>query len=68
MQELGLIALVQGTSTLVSHSALPDSPVVPEPPPSRLRLGTAGVLHRLANRLDGGGRPRREMPAVYSHS
>ena len=54
MQELGLIPLVTGLVTRVSYSALPDSPVVPDQPPGRLRLLTASALHRLAVRLDGG--------------
>jgi hypothetical protein len=54
MQELGLVPLVNGAATWVSYSALPDSPVVPDRPPGRLRLLTAGALHRLAIRLDGG--------------
>ena len=60
MQELGLVPLVNGALTRVSHSALPDRPVVPDGPPGRLRLLTAGALHRLAARLDGGRLPRLE--------
>ncbi len=52
MQELGLVALVNHSATAVSHSARPDSPVVPDaPPPGRLRLHAADFLHRLADRL-----------------
>ncbi|MFC7274223.1 hypothetical protein ACFQS1_09550 [Paractinoplanes rhizophilus] len=60
MQELGLIALFSDAATKMSHSALPDSPVIPERPPGRLRVRTAGALHRLADRLDG----RRLIAAV----
>jgi hypothetical protein len=58
MHHLGLIPLVNGAATRVIHSALPDSPVVPDRPPGRLRLLTAGALHRLAIRLDGGRPPQ----------
>jgi hypothetical protein len=54
MQELPLIPLVKGAGTRLMHSALPCSPVVRDRPPGRLRLLTAGVLHRLATRLDRG--------------
>jgi hypothetical protein len=57
MQELGMLALLNRMSTPVSHSALPDSPVVPDRPPSRLRLLAADALYRLANRLDRGRLP-----------
>ena len=64
MQELGLTPLMNGAATSLSRSALPDSPVVADRPPGRLRLLAAGALHRLATRLDrghpaslGGGRP-----------
>lgn len=53
MQELGLIPLVNGDATRVMQSALPDSPIVADRPPGRLRQRTAGALHRLAFRLDG---------------
>jgi hypothetical protein len=53
MQELGLIPLVNGDATRVSHSALPECPIAP----GRLRLLTPGALHRLAIRLDGGQLP-----------
>jgi hypothetical protein len=54
MQELGLVPLVDGASTSLGHSALPDSPVVRTRPPGRFRLLTAGALHWLAARLDRG--------------
>jgi hypothetical protein len=54
MQELPLIPLVKGAGTRLMHSALPCSPVVPDRPPGRLRLLIAGVLRRLAARLDRG--------------
>jgi hypothetical protein len=65
MQELGLIPLVNRVSTSLSHSALPDSPVVPARPPGRLRLLTADALHRLATHLDRGHLPplRYRRPA-----
>lgn len=53
MQDLSLMPLACGAHTRVSHSALPNSPVVPDRPPGRLRRVTAGALHRLATRLDG---------------
>ena len=58
MQELGLIPLVNGDNERFVRSALPDSPVVPDRGPGRLRLGAAGALHRLAFRLDGGRLPQ----------
>jgi hypothetical protein len=54
MQELPMIPLVKGAGTRLMHSALPCSPVVADRPPGRLRLLIAGVLHRLAARLDRG--------------
>lgn len=54
MQELALIPLVKGADTRLMHSALPCNPAVPDRPPGRLRLLAAGVLHRLATRLDRG--------------
>jgi hypothetical protein len=71
MQELSLIPMVKGTGSRLMHSALPCSPVVPDRPPGRLRLLLAGVLHRLAARLDrglltwaGDGRPARPANCV----
>ncbi|MFI5894434.1 hypothetical protein ACIA5D_30465 [Actinoplanes sp. NPDC051513] len=64
MQELGMISLVNRTAGSLSQSALPNSPVVVERPPGRLRVLAAGALHRLADRLDGGRRPRQRMAAV----
>ena len=55
MQDLIVMPLVSGVHTRVSHSALPASPVVPDRSPGRLRLLTAGALHRLAARFDGVG-------------
>jgi hypothetical protein len=55
MQELGMLPLINGDATRVIHSALPDSPIVPERPPGRLRLRAAAALHGLAARLDGQG-------------
>lgn len=57
MLELGFIALVNNANTSLASSALPNSPVVPERPPGRLRLFTADALHRLATRLDRGQVP-----------
>jgi hypothetical protein len=57
MQELALIPLINEAAARAMNSALPDSPVVLDRPPGRLRLRTAGALHRLANRLDGGRLP-----------
>jgi hypothetical protein len=54
MQELPLIPLVKGAGTRLMHSALPCSPAVLDRPPGRLRLTVAGMLHRLATRLDKG--------------
>jgi hypothetical protein len=58
MQDLTLMPLVSGVHTRISRSALPESPVVPDRPPGRLRLRAAGALHRLAARLDGGQLPQ----------
>jgi hypothetical protein len=58
MHDLSVMPLACGLHTRVSRSALPDSPVVPDRPPGRLRLRTADVLYRLAARLDGGRLPR----------
>ncbi|HEY0000491.1 MAG TPA: hypothetical protein VGB74_08555 [Actinoplanes sp.] len=57
MQELSMLPLIHRASTRISHSALPDSPVIVEQPPGRLRLLTADALHRLATRLDRGRQP-----------
>jgi hypothetical protein len=54
MHELPWLPLVQGADTRLMHSALPCSPTVLDRPPGRLRLLIAGVLHRLAGRLDRG--------------
>ncbi|WP_250004302.1 hypothetical protein [Actinoplanes sp. M2I2] len=40
------------------HSALPNSPTVPERPPGRARRAAAAALHRLATRLDRGAVPK----------
>jgi hypothetical protein len=69
MQQLPMIPLVEGAHTRLMHSALPCSPVVPDRPPGRLRLLTAGALHRLAARLDRGqvtqaGNGHTARPAV----
>ena len=53
MQDLSVMPLACGLHTRVSHSALPDSPVVPDRRPGRLRRRSAGALRRLAARLDG---------------
>jgi hypothetical protein len=58
MQDLTLMPLVGGGHTRLSHSARPDSPVVPDRASGRLRRRTASALHRLAARLDGGRRAR----------
>lgn len=54
MQELGLIPLVNHDVGRFANSALPGSPVVPEPQPGWFRVRAAGALHRLADRLDHG--------------
>lgn len=54
MQDLGTLALLNGVCTSVSHSARPDSPVVPGRAPGRLRLLTASALRRCAAHLDRG--------------
>ena len=58
MEALGLIPLVKDAAVKVSHSALPDSPVIPDRAPGRLRLHAASTLHRLADRLDRGRAPQ----------
>jgi hypothetical protein len=45
--------VINGAATKVSHSALPDSPVIPDPEPGRLRVATAHLLRSLAANLDG---------------
>jgi len=57
MHELAMLPLIHRSATSISHSALPDSPVVPDRSPGRLRLTTAAALHRLATRLDQGRQP-----------
>lgn len=54
MQELGVAMLIDKSLARASHSALPDSPVIPDRPPGRARLRTAQALHRLAARLERG--------------
>jgi hypothetical protein len=62
MQELGLTPLFGGALGQEASSALPHSPVVPEPDlalaPGHMRLLVAAALHGLATRLEGGRRPR----------
>ena len=61
MSDLYPMLIMRDAATRVSHSALPDSPVIPEPPPSRARLLAASALHRLATRLDRGQPPLRQI-------
>jgi hypothetical protein len=58
MQELALIPLITEAHGHQMRSAQPQSPVVPDPRPGRLRLATAGALRRVATRLDGQLLPR----------
>ncbi|WP_328474076.1 hypothetical protein OHA21_14195 [Actinoplanes sp. NBC_00393] len=58
-----ILPLVRPAATRISHSALPDAPVVPEAPPGRLRLGAAGLLRRTATRLDHDQQQRPARPA-----
>jgi hypothetical protein len=60
MQDLVVMPLACGLDTRVSRSALPESPMVPDRPPGRVRLRTATALRRLAARLDGGRLPHSE--------
>lgn len=52
--EQSMILLLRYTSRSLSHSALPHSPVIPDPQPSRLHTSIVRRLHRLANRLERG--------------
>jgi hypothetical protein len=54
MNNLTAVVLINRDAARVSRSALPDSPVVPEPEPGRARLLVAEALYRLATRLDRG--------------
>ncbi|MEU4424860.1 hypothetical protein AB0F81_29930 [Actinoplanes sp. NPDC024001] len=47
-----VLPLLRPAATRISHSALPDAPVVPDPEPGPLRRGTAAALRRAAARLD----------------
>ena len=62
MHELALIPLILRADARERQSALPNSPVVPEPSPGRVRLSAAAALHRIASRLDGG----RPSPGGYA--
>jgi hypothetical protein len=70
MTDLNLLSVINGAPESISRSALPDSPVVPDPGPGRLRTATAAVLRRLAAYVDGdaqlgrGTRPRLGHAAV----
>jgi len=57
---LALITVVNGETRRLMNSALPDSPIVPVPPPSPRRQAAASLLRRLADRL---AEPPRPMPA-----
>ena len=61
MHALGMVPLVTGRTTRLMHSALPDSPVVAPRPPNRVRLHTASILRRAADRLAG----TDDLPAGY---
>ncbi|BAL89399.1 hypothetical protein AMIS_41790 [Actinoplanes missouriensis 431] len=54
-----ILPMLPEARTQVSHSALPDAPVIPQPEPGRLRQGAAGVLRTLATRLDHDAGTRR---------
>jgi hypothetical protein len=53
MTDLNMVSVINGAATRVSHSALPDSPVIPDPSPGRLRVATAHLLRSVATTLDG---------------
>jgi hypothetical protein len=53
MTDMNLYSVINGAATKVSHSALPDSPVIPDRPPGRLRVRAAHVLRSVAATLDG---------------
>lgn len=58
-----ILPMIEPAATRISHSALPDAPVVPDPVPGALRRGTAGLLRRAATRLDHDYRAARAAPA-----
>ena len=68
MPELAMILLVNRANTGLIDLALPNSPVVPDRPPGRVRLAVAAGLHRLATRLDGGTVPQLGYARVRSLS
>jgi hypothetical protein len=68
MEQLAMILLVNRANTGLINSALPNSPVVPDRPPGRVRLAVAAGLHRLASRLDGGAVPQWGYARVRSLS
>ena len=47
-----ILPLLPEAGTRISHSALPQAPVIPDPPPGAVRRHTAGLLRRAAARLD----------------
>jgi hypothetical protein len=53
MTDLNMYSVINGAATKVSHSALPDSPVIPDQPPGRVRVATARLLRSVAATLDG---------------
>jgi hypothetical protein len=53
MSDMNLFPMINGAATKISHSALPDSPVIPDRAPGRLRARTAHVLRSVATSLDG---------------
>jgi hypothetical protein len=53
MTDLNLLSVINGAPQSISRSALPDSPVVPDREPGRLRTATAAGLRRLATLVDG---------------
>lgn len=47
-----LLPTLHDAATRVSHSALPDAPVIAKPRPGPVRRGSARLLREVATRLD----------------
>jgi hypothetical protein len=68
MEALHLVAHVLASRAQADflHSALPNAPVVPDPPPKqrRIRSGTASVLYRIADVVSPAVRPAGGRPTL----
>ncbi|WP_430781669.1 hypothetical protein [Actinoplanes sp. G11-F43] len=47
-----LLPMLRDSMRKASHSAMPDAPVIPDPPPGPTRRRTARLLRATADRLD----------------